>query len=95
MKNPAPALVISDGQRDALGVLSRSQTAAPDRRIRVGSLGSKVTMLARSRLTSREEPEASEALAIVFADGGIRVIGGATVSALFLYDVSELSCCAS
>lgn len=52
-------------------------------------------MLARSRLTSREEPEASEALAIVFADGGIRVIGGATVSALFLYDVSELSCCAS
>ena len=28
MRNPAPALVMSDGQRDALGVLARSQTAA-------------------------------------------------------------------
>ncbi|NUR24606.1 MAG: FAD-dependent oxidoreductase, partial [Catenulispora sp.] len=37
-------------------------------------LGSTVTMLVRSRLASREEPEASDALQQVFADEGIRVI---------------------
>ncbi|MBO1030251.1 mercury(II) reductase [Tessaracoccus sp. SD287] len=37
-------------------------------------LGSKVTMLVRSRLASGEEPEASQALQEVFADEGIRVI---------------------
>ena len=37
-------------------------------------LGSQVTMLVRSRLTSREEPEASLALQNVFADEGIRVV---------------------
>lgn len=37
-------------------------------------LGSKVTMLVRSRLASVEEPEASLALSSVFADEGIRVV---------------------
>ncbi len=45
-------------------------------------LGSKVTMLVRSRLASAEEPEASRALAGVFADEGIRVIRRATVTAV-------------
>lgn len=43
-------------------------------------LGSKVTMLVRSRLASAEEPEASKALIGVFADEGIRVVRRATVS---------------
>lgn len=42
-------------------------------------LGSRVTMLVRSRLASQEEPEASKALAGVFADEGIRVVRRATV----------------
>ncbi|MGF2947590.1 mercury(II) reductase [Mycobacterium sp. Lab-001] len=37
-------------------------------------LGCNVTMLVRSRLASREEPEASQALLEVFADEGIRVV---------------------
>lgn len=37
-------------------------------------LGTQVTMLVRSRLASREEPEASESLMQVFADEGIRVV---------------------
>lgn len=37
-------------------------------------LGSKVTLLVRSRLASREEPEVSKALQEVFADEGIRVV---------------------
>lgn len=45
-------------------------------------LGSKVTMLVRSRLASAEEPEASRALMGVFADEGIRVVRRATVSAV-------------
>lgn len=45
-------------------------------------LGSKVTMLVRSRLASREEPEASKALIGVFADEGIRVVRRATVAAV-------------
>jgi mercuric reductase len=45
-------------------------------------LGSKVTMLVRSRLASREEPEASKALIGVFADEGIRVVRRATVDAV-------------
>lgn len=44
-------------------------------------LGSKVTMLVRSRLASAEEPEASEALLGVFADEGITVVQPATVEA--------------
>lgn len=43
-------------------------------------LGSRVTMLVRSRLASQEEPEASKALAGVFADEGIRVVRRATVN---------------
>ncbi len=45
-------------------------------------LGSKVTMLVRSRLASAEEPEASRALAGVFADEGIRVVRRATVTGI-------------
>ncbi|WP_226920598.1 mercury(II) reductase [Georgenia subflava] len=37
-------------------------------------LGSRVTMLVRSRLASHEEPETSSALMEVFADEGIRVV---------------------
>ena len=47
-------------------------------------LGSKVTVLVRSRLASHEEPEASQILAAVFADEGIGVICRATVSAVQL-----------
>lgn len=43
-------------------------------------LGSKVTMLVRTRLASKEEPEASQALQEVFADEGIRVVCRALVS---------------
>lgn len=43
-------------------------------------LGSRVTMVVRSRLASDEEPEASQALLEVFADEGIRVICQATPS---------------
>lgn len=42
-------------------------------------LGSRVTMLVRSRLASQEEPEVAKALAEVFADEGIRVVRRATV----------------
>lgn len=42
-------------------------------------LGSKVTMLVRSRLASKEEPEVSKALQEVFADEGIRVVRRAEV----------------
>jgi mercuric reductase len=45
-------------------------------------LGSRVTMLVRSRLTSQEEPEVSKALAGVFADEGIRVVRRATVDSV-------------
>ena len=37
-------------------------------------LGSNVTLLVRSRLASKEEPEVSKALQEVFADEGIRVV---------------------
>lgn len=45
-------------------------------------LGTKVTMLVRSRLASAEEPEASLALAGVFADEGIRVVRRAVLSSV-------------
>ena len=45
-------------------------------------LGSRVTMLVRSRLASQEEPEASKALAGVFADEGIRVVRRATANSV-------------
>ncbi|GAA2562754.1 mercury(II) reductase [Neomicrococcus lactis] len=45
-------------------------------------LGSRVTLLVRSRLASQEEPEASKALAGVFADEGIRVVRRATVDSM-------------
>lgn len=45
-------------------------------------LGSKVTLLVRSRLASQEEPEASRALSGVFADEGIRVVRRATVASV-------------
>lgn len=43
-------------------------------------LGAKVTMLVRSRLASKEEPEVSKTLQEVFADEGIRVVRRATPS---------------
>ncbi len=45
-------------------------------------LGSKVTVLVRSRLASAEEPEASRALMSVFADEGIRVVRRVTVNSV-------------
>ncbi|MCA4134864.1 mercury(II) reductase [Arthrobacter sp. M4] len=45
-------------------------------------LGAKVTMLVRSRLVSAEEPEASLALASVFADEGIPVVRRAVLSSV-------------
>jgi mercuric reductase len=45
-------------------------------------LGSTVTMLVRSRLASREEPEVSQALQAVFADEGIRSVRDAEVTAI-------------
>jgi mercuric reductase len=45
-------------------------------------LGTKVTMLVRSRLASHEEPEASKALLGVFTDEGIRVIRRATIESV-------------
>lgn len=45
-------------------------------------LGSKVTMLVRSTLASREEPEASEALMAVFAGEGIQVVRHAIVESV-------------
>ncbi|ABL79525.1 MULTISPECIES: mercury(II) reductase [unclassified Nocardioides] len=47
-------------------------------------LGSQVTMLVRSRLASREEPEASSTLQQVFADEGIRVVRRAAVTSVTL-----------
>ncbi|PWN04328.1 mercury(II) reductase [Nocardioides silvaticus] len=47
-------------------------------------LGSNVTMLVRSRLASREEPEVSQALQQVFADEGIRVVRRAEVTKIGL-----------
>ncbi|MDA8438644.1 MAG: mercury(II) reductase [Propionibacterium sp.] len=52
-------------------------------------LGSKVTMLVRSRLASREEPEASSALMAVFADEGIRVVRRAAVTAVRRLDATD------
>ncbi|APX03555.1 mercury(II) reductase [Arthrobacter sp. QXT-31] len=45
-------------------------------------LGSKVTMLVRTRLASAEEPEASRALMGVFSDEGIRVVRRAAVTSV-------------
>lgn len=45
-------------------------------------LGSSVTMLVRSRLASKEEPEVSTALEAVFADEGIRVVRRARIQAV-------------
>lgn len=45
-------------------------------------LGSRVTMLVRSRLASAEEPEVSLALMSVFNDEGIRVVRRATLSSV-------------
>jgi mercuric reductase len=45
-------------------------------------LGAKVTMLVRSRLASREEPEAAQSLLEVFADEGIRVVDRAIVDSV-------------
>jgi mercuric reductase len=42
-------------------------------------LGTKVTMLVRSRLASAEEPEAARALMSAFSDEGIRVVRRATI----------------
>ncbi|WP_067975952.1 mercury(II) reductase [Mycolicibacter icosiumassiliensis] len=48
-------------------------------------LGAKVTMLVRSRLASREEPEASQCLLKVFADEDIRVVHRAIVDSVMTY----------
>ena len=45
-------------------------------------LGARVTMLVRSRLASKEEPEASRALEDVFADEGIHVVRPAEVTSV-------------
>jgi mercuric reductase len=45
-------------------------------------LGAKVTMLVRSRLASREEPEVSQALQAVFADEDVRVVRRAEVTSI-------------
>lgn len=45
-------------------------------------LGARVTMLVRSRLASKEEPEASRVLEDVFADEGIQVIRRAEVTSV-------------
>jgi len=45
-------------------------------------LGSKVTVLVRSRLASAEEPDASKSLMGVFADEGIRVVRRAAVTSV-------------
>lgn len=45
-------------------------------------LGSKVTMLVRSRLASSEEPEVARTLAAVFADEGIRVVRRAALTSV-------------
>lgn len=45
-------------------------------------LGARVTMVVRSRLASREEPEASRALEDVFADEGIHVVRPAEVTSV-------------
>ncbi|MFI5627588.1 mercury(II) reductase [Nocardioides sp. NPDC051685] len=45
-------------------------------------LGSKVTLLVRSRLASKEEPEVSQTLQEVFAEEGIRVVRRAVVSTI-------------
>jgi mercuric reductase len=45
-------------------------------------LGTRVTVLARSRLASAEEPEASRALAGVFAEEGIRVVRRAALDSV-------------
>lgn len=45
-------------------------------------LGARVTMLVRSRLASKEEPEASRALEDVFADEGIQVVRPAEVTSV-------------
>src|SRR5699024_5954889 len=45
-------------------------------------LGSKVTVLARSRLLSREEPEVADTLREVFADEGIQAIHQAAGTAV-------------
>lgn len=45
-------------------------------------LGSTVTMLVRSRLASKEEPEVSTALEAVLADEGIRVVRRAQIQAM-------------
>ncbi|MEO8222810.1 MAG: mercury(II) reductase [Specibacter sp.] len=45
-------------------------------------LGTRVTMIVRSRLASTEEPEAAHALMGVFADEGIRVVPWATLASI-------------
>lgn len=45
-------------------------------------LGTRVTMLVRSRLARREEPEAGPVLAQVFADEGITVVEGLSIHAV-------------
>jgi mercuric reductase len=58
---------------DSLVVLGGGYVALEQAQL-FARLGSKVTMLVRSRLASKEEPEVSKALQEVFADEGIRVV---------------------
>jgi mercuric reductase len=58
-------------------------------------LGSDVTMLVRSRLASREEPEVSTALEAVFADEGIRVVRGAQVTEIGVDETGQVVATAS
>lgn len=58
---------------DSLLVLGGSYVALEQAQL-FARLGANVTVLVRSRLASREEPEVSTALQAVFADQGIRVV---------------------
>ena len=58
---------------DSLVVLGGGYVALEQAQL-FARLGSKVTMLVRSRLASKEEPEVSKAMQEIFADEGIRVV---------------------
>lgn len=72
------AMELDDVVPESLLVLGGGYVALEQAQL-FARLGSKVTMLVRSRLTSREEPEASQVLLKVFADEGIRVVRRAVV----------------
>ena len=66
----------ADGGPRSLLVLGGGYVALEQAQL-FARLGSQVTLLVRSRLASKEEPEVSKALQEVFADEGIRVVSRA------------------